>query len=245
MPIERVWQPELHRFHTVEMKQWERIVRSRPIMRQTTDIHGRPAYTDEQMTTYAEQFQADFAASDRRVIHACEGGMRLSGVEIMTLRAAGEQFCTRPLPPDLFALPASPDPAPLFAAAQTELTARLDEVGRMKAIARETTELLVRLEALVERPDEFNRVVARVDDLRSAMLGFGRSYALVTAVAQQAELRRYSADRRLGTVERETAETARRRLARDRDFVAAFIDACEYLESVLPTARERLRGNSL
>ena len=241
MPIERIWQPELHRFHTVEMKQWERIVRSRPILRETVDIHGRPAYTDEQMTTYAEQFQADFAASDRRVIHACEGGMALTGVEVMTFRAAAEKFCTRPLPADLFDVPANPDTAPLLAAAAGELAARLDEIGQMKAISRETSELLARLETLLDRPSEFNRVVARVDDLRNAMQGFDRTYTLVSAVAQQAELRRYSADRRLGTVEHETTDTARRRLVRDREFVTAFLDACEYLEGVLPMGRDRLR----
>lgn len=113
MPIERIWQPELGRFCTLEMKQWERIVRARPILRVVKDIHGRDVYTDEQLFTYAEQFQSDFSGSPARVIHACEGGMRLLGTEVMTLREAGERFCTRRLPPDLFAAGAEAAPPEL------------------------------------------------------------------------------------------------------------------------------------
>ena len=82
MQVERIWAPELGRFMTVETKQWERIMRMRGGLRRVTDIHGQPAYIDDQMFTYAEQFQADFLASRARVIHACEGGIPLEGTEI-------------------------------------------------------------------------------------------------------------------------------------------------------------------
>ena len=66
MPIEQIWRPELNRFCTVEMKQWERVARMRPTLRVVKDVRGRNTYTDEQMFSYAEQFQSDFAASRRR-----------------------------------------------------------------------------------------------------------------------------------------------------------------------------------
>ena len=52
-----VWQPEMNRFCTIEMKEWERIVRNRGILRQVQDIHGQPIYTDEQMFTYLQTTQ--------------------------------------------------------------------------------------------------------------------------------------------------------------------------------------------
>ncbi len=242
MPVERMWQPELGLFNTLEMKQWERVMRNRGILRPAEDIHGRPAYTDDQMFTYAEQFESDFARCDRRIIHACEGGMRIEGMEIMTLAEAGAQFCTRAVPRDLFDIgPGRETPAGLKDRAIAQLETRLDEVRAMREIARATVTVLQRLEGLVEQPGEFNRLVARVDDSRTRIRKYDQTYKVVVGVSQLAELRRYSADRRLGEVKQETAETALRRLKRDREFVSAFIEGCEYLESILPESIERVR----
>jgi len=244
MPIEQIWQPELNRFCTVEMKQWERIVRARPTLRKVPDIHGRDTYTDEQMFTYAEQFQSDFARARARVIHATEGGMRLLGTDVMTLREAGERFCTRPLPTDLLNVGTAPAPVQLKERARQAIAQRLDDLRRLKEIAVEMRGLLERLTRLLDQPAEFNRVVARVDDLRTAIRQYDRTYRIVTRVSQLAELRRYSADRRLGAPEQETAATAQRRLRRDQEFVVAFIDGCEYLEGMLPQALARLEGEA-
>ncbi|TWT40393.1 hypothetical protein RAS1_41020 [Phycisphaerae bacterium RAS1] len=249
MPIERAWQPEMSRFLTIEMKQWERVARGRPIFRKVTDIHGREVYTDEQLFTYAEQFQADFRASAARVIHACEGGMRLEGAEVMTLREAAERFCTAPLPRDMFeSAGASTRPAEAVvrqsrAAAVAALEARGIELQAARAIAEEMSGLLQKLAGLLDQPDRFNRLVARVDELRVAMQRHERTYRMVVEVSQQAELRRVSADRRFDdSDEDESAETAGRRLRRDRDFVEAFIDGCRWLENVLPAVIARLGG---
>jgi hypothetical protein len=240
MPIENTWRPELGRFQTVEMKQWERIVRNRPILRVVKGIQGRETYTDNQLFTYAEQFQSDFLSSPQRIIHACESGMRLAGAEVMSLSVAGEKFCTRPLPAGLFA-----DRPPAAGEWKTRavgaLEGRLAELGDVKEIAVEMRGLLGKLVGLVSQPKEFNRVVVRVDELRTLMQRHERTYKLVLNVSQLAELRRHTADRRLGEPEQETPDTARRRLTRDQEFVDAFIDGCEYLQGVLPDAVRRLQ----
>src|SRR5205085_7846355 len=46
---EDVWRPELSRFCTVEMKQWEFIARDRPILRRIPDFEGKPMYTEERL----------------------------------------------------------------------------------------------------------------------------------------------------------------------------------------------------
>jgi hypothetical protein len=240
MPIEKTWRPELGRFQTVEMKQWERIVRNRPILRVVKDIRGQDTYTDNQLFTYAEQFQSDFLSSPQRIIHAGESGMRLAGTEVMPLRTAAEKFCTRPLPGDLFA-----DRPPAAGEWKTRavgaLESRLVELREVKDIAVEMRGLLAKLVGLVSQPREFNRVVVRVDELRTLVQRHERTYKLVLNVSQLAELRRHTADRRLGEPEQETPDTARQRLARDQEFVDAFIDGCEYLEGVLPDAVRRLQ----
>ena len=72
---EDVWNPELSRFCSVEMKQWDQIVRDRNILRKTVDHQGRPTYTEERLFTYLQQFERDFAKSKARIIDATEGGV--------------------------------------------------------------------------------------------------------------------------------------------------------------------------
>jgi len=240
LPIEQTWAPELNRFYTVEMKQWERIVRARPILRTVTDVHGRKTYTDDQLFTYAEQFQTDFAHTRARVIHACEGGMRLAGTEPMRLREAGERFCTRPLPADLFAAGGDPLSRELQVQAQEAIEKRLADVGEVAEIARTMRGLLDELAERVDRPAEFNKLVPKVDELRVRLRRYEQTYGMVVGVSQVAELRRYSADRRLRAQQHEDADAVRQSLARDREFVSAFMDGCEFLMQVLPQAMRRL-----
>jgi hypothetical protein len=112
--MHRSWDPELGRFGTLEMKEWERIVRHRPILRKILDIHGREIYTDEQMYTYLQQFERDIGRSrcrdrcdrgwcadrgvgiddarrsDRSILHATDRrvAIRLSAVELAAARPA-------------------------------------------------------------------------------------------------------------------------------------------------------------
>ena len=86
---EDVWRPELNRFCSVEMKQWEQIVRERFILRRIPDQQGRPMYTEERLFTYLQQFERDFLRSKSRVIDATEGGAAKRGATVMTLAEAG------------------------------------------------------------------------------------------------------------------------------------------------------------
>ncbi len=251
MPIERIWGPELNRFCTLEMKQWERIVRFRKILHTVTDIHDRPVYTDDQLYTYAEQFMTDFTNTRATVIHACEGGMRLSGTRVMTLRAAAEEFATRPLPADLLfeSTPAGAAGGPRgdcgaagFDRALTALEERLADVRELHALSDKMTALLTRLEECLHDPPAFNRLIARVDELRAGLARHEGTLQLVSRVSQLAELRRIQADRGLERRDAETAATARRQLRRDREFVRAYLDGCEFLERMLPEAIDRLKA---
>lgn len=239
-PIEDIWRPELGRFQTVEMKQWERVVRNRAILKRMPDFQGRPVYTDELLLTYYEQFTKDFAAAPQKIIQASEGGLVVPGMEPMPLAEAAQLYCTRELPAGLLSVDAPQAPAPL-GDVRRELDQRIAEIGEIQRIMRETREALDRLRTLLDRPEEFNRVVAQVDSLRVAIQRYDETYRLVIDVSAQAELRRYGADRRLGAPERETPEIAARRLQRDSEYVDALLESCEFLARVLPQAAERLR----
>ena len=93
---EDVWRPELSRFCSVEMKQWEHIIRDRPILRQIPDQQGRPMYTEERLFAYLHQFERDFACSRAKIIDATEGGALKRGTTIMPLASAIDKFCASP-----------------------------------------------------------------------------------------------------------------------------------------------------
>ena len=59
---EDVWRPELGPFCSVEMKQWDQIVRERFILRRVPDYQGRPMYTEERLFSYLQQFESWIAA---------------------------------------------------------------------------------------------------------------------------------------------------------------------------------------
>ena len=121
----------------------------------------------------------------------------------------------------------------------SQLEQRIDELEQVYTIAQEMGGLLEKLTKLTDRPAEFNRLIVRVDELRTLMHKFGRTYALIVDVSSAAELRRYRADRRIGSPERETRDTAQKRLARDREFVDAFSSGCAFLRQVFPEALAR------
>jgi hypothetical protein len=159
----------------------------------------------------------------------------------MTLADAAQQFCTRPLPADLFALSGSPPSPAAKERACAALEKRLEEFQETRRIAEQTLTLLGELSQQVDRPAEFNRLVVRVDELRTRMQRNERTYRIVAQAAQLAELRRLQADRAISDEEDETSATARRRLKRDIEYVRDFIDGCEFWQQTLPQALHRLR----
>src|SRR5207248_5679596 len=92
---ENVWRPELSRFCTVEMKQWEHIARERPILRKIPDVAGSAMYTEQRLFSYLQQFERDFATSKARVIDASEGGALKRGATVTTLAEALQQLSAR------------------------------------------------------------------------------------------------------------------------------------------------------
>ncbi|MEO1128744.1 MAG: 6-hydroxymethylpterin diphosphokinase MptE-like protein, partial [Planctomycetota bacterium] len=95
--IHDVWAPELNAFNTLEMMEWQRIVRTRATLHRATDHLGRPVYTDEQMATYLAQFERDFlpdVEAGRTVIDATEGGVQKRHTTAMPLADALAQYAS-------------------------------------------------------------------------------------------------------------------------------------------------------
>lgn len=240
--VHRAWRSELNRFNTLEHKEWERIARNRPILRRVQSTDGAELYTDELLFTYLEQFERDIAEVPRCVINATEGGAMIRGTEVMPLRQTAERYCRDPIPPDRFAYRQAStwrDNSRL-PAAQAQIDQRLQELDAAIDVCDELLVLLQELDSLTHDPRRFNRRLIRVDELRTKVHQDSRAYRLVNAFTQLAELRRYSADRRIGANETSDAERAKQQIARDIDFVGAVRDGADDLRPILQEAHKRL-----
>jgi len=240
--IHQSWRSELNRFNTIEHKEWERIVRNRPILRRVPGVDGGELYTDELLLTYLEQFEKDIAAVPARVINATEGGARIRGTANMKLSEVAERFCQRRIDPARFAYRESTrwrDTSRLPAAGD-ELQHRIEELDDAVQICDELLTLLNELSGLTHDPARFNKRLVRVDELRTKVHHESRAYRIVNAATQHADLRRFSADRRIGAEKLDDVERAKRQIARDIEFVTAVRDGTRDVKPMLTEALERI-----
>jgi hypothetical protein len=216
---EDVWRPELGRFCTLETKQWEQIVRDRPILRKIPDYKGRPMYTEERHFTYLLQFERDFGKCKSRIIDATEGGAMKRGATVMTLAEAISEFCSNPLPDA--GLKKDELRWDRLGECRKSVLLRKSEAEEIERITGQTLPLLEEIRDNIEDQKRVNRLIARIDEQRVRMDSFGRTYDLVMQFSQQTELKRFERDRLLAAGRLEGIERQKWQLERDMENVAA------------------------
>ena len=239
---EDVWRPELGRFCTVEMKQWEQIVRERFILRKIPDQQGRPMYTEERMFTYLQQFERDFLRSKSRVIDATEGGAAKQGATVMPLAEAIEKFCVQPLGPAVRDYPKLQWER--LEEGLTCLTRRSDEARQIEQITEHALPKLEEIRDHIDDQPRVNRVIGQIDLLRAKMNELGATYDLITELTQPTQLNRFTADRKISAEKIEGMEKQRRQVARDIENVRGVMDAAHDFQRMIADVRDRLREAS-
>lgn len=220
---EDVWRPELGRFCTLEMMQWNQIVRDRGLLRQISDYQGRPMYTEERLFTYLLQFERDFGKCKSAIIDATEGGALKRGTKVMTLADAIAEYCASPLPE------IAPDVPPprwdLLDSCRQCLLTRKTEAEEIARISEETLPMLEEIRDHISDQPRVNRLIARVDEMRSRMDSLGRTYEQVMQYSQQTELKRFERDRLLAAARLEGFKRQEFQLQRDIENVKAVTEA--------------------
>ncbi len=243
---DEVWRPELSRFHTVEMKQWETVVGDRKILRRIPDHQGRPMYTEERLFTYLQQFERDFLRTKTRIIDATEGGARKRGTTTMPLASAIQSFCDKEQCPP-FECVSNEEQCPPFSTVEDHpglrwdllgeciacLERRHDEAAEVESISRDTMVLLEEVRDYLSEQGRVNRLIAQIDVLRARMNTFGRTYDLIMQLSQLTELARFHADRKITASRIEGAERQRRQLMRDIQNVRGVSDAAREFQLLM------------
>ncbi|MEM1186038.1 MAG: 6-hydroxymethylpterin diphosphokinase MptE-like protein [Planctomycetota bacterium] len=239
--IHDVWSGELGPFRTLEQFEWERIARERNLLHRRVDTLGRPIYSDEQMTTYLQQFEVEFqsdAAAGKSVIDATEGGVAKTGTTPMPLSEAISRFQAEPVDFQV-------DPTPLVEPSDrlAKLTKHLRRVrtdaNRVAKISRETKSLLERM--LKDQTDrqKVSDLITKAYEKRDEVRTLEPAYGLVQFLNQTGTLNRYRADRAIELADAadngglDDADRQKRQIERDIRNVEWLAMAADLLEGML------------
>jgi len=235
--IHQVWAGEFNRFNTVEMMEWQRIVRHRRNLHRMTDIHGQPCFSDEQMQTYLKQFEKDFAEAKQTVIDASEGGLPKAHTTRMTLREAIERHATRPAPP--IPRPVMRLDGGRLTRAGEVLRQRRREVEELRKMAEKTAPILTQLVDCPPESARYQKLIAevtknrkRVDAELSAALG------LVSELNILGAFRRARMDHAISNDD--TKGKLAKQIQRDLSNVELLSEACTEMLKILDPGQERL-----
>ncbi len=246
--IHAVWAGEINEFNTLEMLEWQRIVRHRRLLHRVEDAEGRPVYTDDQMAAYLVQFERAFEEDARRgltTIDATEGGARKRHTTPLSLAEALDRYSGAgarrvALPP------AERDEGALrrgASVAAERARALRRGVWRVGEISRETARLLAEMRDHHADQARVNQLIGRVQGLAREVESLGAAYELVQRLNQTGTLRRFRHDREIGL---DTAlsplDRQRRQIERDIENVTWLADAADAMGRMLDDTTAAMEG---
>ncbi|MGP1346010.1 MAG: 6-hydroxymethylpterin diphosphokinase MptE-like protein [Phycisphaerales bacterium] len=245
--IHTTWGAEINGFRTLEMMEWERIVRMRSHLYRKQDQLGRPVYADEQMATYAAQFEQLFAADAQRglrTIDATEGGIAKRHTESMALLEALEAHAGDD------AAPIAPFPLALDHACperrervRERLAALRTGVRRIVRLSRQTEELLARITRHADDVPRINRLVDEVHRIRDEVHTIEPAWTLLQRLNQTAAMKRFAADRRIArAVDADERERMALRIERDIVNVRWMAEVGDYFDQMLARIDDSFDG---
>ncbi len=215
--IHRVWAPELHEFRTLEMFEWERIMRMKATLHRVTDQLGRPMFTDEQMATYLVQFERDFTqdqSAGLTTIDATEGGTSKRGTTISTLADALAQHAR-----GVITLPRTPEADTSHRrrdAVMQRLRTLNQQVMRISTLGRETAGYLGEMIEHHSEQARVNRLIGKAQANAQEAASLVDAHWLVQFVNQTGQLNRYKADRAI-EIDPTLSDMDRQRMQIERD----------------------------
>ena len=244
--IHDVWGPELNQFNTIEMMEWQRIVRHRVHLHERQDQHGRTIFTDTQMLTYLQQFERDFAkAADAgvKVIDASEGGVQKQHTQSQPLEDVLTQALersTRPHKIESFAKGGVLTPCQQNgrrAHVRSQLLNVQSRLSRLEDVSRRTQKLLITMLQMQLDQDKMNRHFERLQKLREQAETMHETMHLLNHLNQLGVFKRQLSDRKLHLSKSLSAfDRQRAHFERDIENVRWTADAAAEMQSMLNDA---------
>ena len=237
--IHDVWAPELGIFNTLEMMEWRRVMRHKGHLQKREDIHGRQMYSDEQMLTYANQFNRDFLDATEKIIDATEGGLPKEHVEQGKLAEVIDRYMTEPLGP-------LPEPEHRLDLDRLRITkdhvkSRLEEIRELRDLSEKTVPLLKKMSRDQDDKKKMREHFRKLDRLRHRVNKMPEVFRLVEELNQVGVFTRAKADREIEARDpKDPYEKQRMQLERDKRNVEWMIEACNESLKLFRDAADRI-----
>jgi hypothetical protein len=243
--VHDIWAAESNRFQSLEMREWETILRMRNMLRKVKDVHGNDVYTDAQMFSYLQQFEMNFYNCGVKVIDATEGGAAKRYTTPMKLADALREYATRELP----AKPESPPPGRPDVAEASEregmektLSLRLERIAEVRAFYDKTLSILREIAGLWPDQGKMAPLLKEIDGIREEVKTYADVNSLVRDIAQAVELKKVQADRKILSERLDGLDKQKAQLDRDLEYIGGLRDQVDELEKIFRQALERFRA---
>jgi len=236
--IHDVWAPELNAFNTVEMMEWQRIVRHRGNLQRAEDIRGRPMFTDEQMVTYLRQFERDFLAAPQTVIDATEGGMPKLHTKQMPFADALARHAVEPAP--RLPLPTGAFDTARLRQVRDLMQQRLDECREIRRHSNRTIPLLRDMKKHQRDRKRFDKLYDKVQMHKRAVEAFDSTFNLLNDLNTLGTFKRARADRAIMRGEGDEIEQQRLIIDRDIANIDWLTQVCDEATAIFTDALARL-----
>jgi hypothetical protein len=241
--IHEVWACELNEFVSLELLEWQRIVRSRSMLRRAEDVLGRPIFTDEQMATYLAQFERNFltdAQAGLRVVDATEGGVRKAHTTPMRLAAFLREFARAALP-DI----AMPAPSQTGTPSAERAAHRLREVRQgvweVAHACRSAGSVLAQMIEHHLDKARVDRLIGEAHQLASDTALIQPAYKLVQRFNQTGIFNRARDDRTISLEDLDPFERQRRQMERDQRNLRWLGEAADAFGAILDAGASAMR----
>ncbi|MCD6405510.1 MAG: motility associated factor glycosyltransferase family protein, partial [Planctomycetes bacterium] len=181
---------QTNRFESLEMREWETILRMKRTLRKITDVHGNDIYTDAQMFSYLQQFEMNFYNSKATIIDATEGGAAKRFTTAMTLAEALDRYAAGPLPDHAAAEPETPDAADEAGRCEIRrvLEERLSRTSQVRDFYDKTLSILHEIDDLWPDQQKIAPLLQQIEDIRDEVKSYTDVGSLVREIAQAIEL---------------------------------------------------------
>lgn len=237
--IHDVWATELNSFNTLEMMEWQRIVRHRGLLSRQDDMYGRPIFTDEQMVTYLKQFERDFAKATQRVLDCTQGGLPIANTAAMDFADALAAYATRPVPKHK--IPLIGFDMDRLSQMIKLLERRLSEVEELRRLSQKTIPLLQQMKKHQRDYNKACEIHDKIEKNKKKVDALNETFALINDLNTIGAFKRARADRAIQHQAMDEFEVQSRQLDRDTENLEWLIQACEEGTQIFNDALKRTR----
>lgn len=238
-PIHEEWQSERNRFHTLEMRELDVLLRRRQDLALVPAQDGGEIFTPGNMYHYLRELELHIKSLAGRVrtVDCTEGGTLKSGAEPVPLAAFLEGLPARADAPAPGAGPRGLDRGRLAAAGEA-LGDRLLEFLELKAAIEQKLRTHRRIEKALQEGSDTERYLRTLGELEHRARRHPEMLGVLQALTPRAFFAAAKTDRRLGAAETgEDAAIFAERFRRDDRLVRALVESLEFMEPVLRAAR--------